>query len=312
MTAIVSGTPIAQTPPPVEITTTELLTEPVLPELVSTAPTTTATIRNTNVNIRSGPGMDYPVVTVAAGGDKFDVVGKSEDGAWWNICCVAKPGDEGSATQQAWVATSVVQVEGDPDQVRVIGPLFPPDLSVEWLVDYQCDSERCQVNTCTAQMSAKVRSTLRGRWLEIDRVLKWQSGCAKDSSVLGQIDRYTGQERYAVDGEAFIYRFWAGDRPGPANTVFTLSDGRQVNAWCQDSLQAEVDEGGGWTTIYDGSTCYDLNSGILLNMSYTKRWLFSGTFEGQTYERAFWGDSESYDITLDTTNFAGLSLRVTQ
>jgi len=311
-TAVVSVTTVAQTPPPVEITTTQPLTEPVLPGVASTVPTTTATIRNKNVNIRSGPGMDFSVVTVAAGGDKFDVVGKSEDGAWWNICCVAEPGTAGAATKPAWVATSVVQVEGAPDQVSVIGPLFPQDLSVDWLVDYKCDSERCQVSTCNAQMNAKGRSIIRGSWLEIDRVLKWQAGCAEDSSVLGQIDRYSGQERYAVDGEAFIYRYWAGVEPGPANTVFTLSDGRQINAWCQDSLQAEVDEGGGWTTIYDGSTCYDVNSGILLNMSYTKRWLFSGTFDGQTYERAFLGDSESYDITFDTTNFTGLSVRATQ
>jgi hypothetical protein len=37
-------------------------------------------------------------------------------------------------------------------------------------------------------------------------------------------------------------------------------------------------------------------------MSYTKRWLFTGTFEGQTYERAYFGDNETYEFTLLETN----------
>ena len=39
---------------------------------------------------------------------------------------------------------------------------------------------------------------------------------------------------------------------------------------------------------------------MLLN--YTKRWLFTGEFDGNTYDRAYFGDSEALQQTLDDTN----------
>ena len=37
-------------------------------------------------------------------------------------------------------------------------------------------------------------------------------------------------------------------------------------------------------------------------MQYTKRWFFTGEFEGDRYERAYFGDYEIYRVRLDQTN----------
>jgi hypothetical protein len=37
-------------------------------------------------------------------------------------------------------------------------------------------------------------------------------------------------------------------------------------------------------------------------MNYTKRWLFTGEFEGETYDRAYFGDSEELEQRLVETN----------
>jgi len=37
-------------------------------------------------------------------------------------------------------------------------------------------------------------------------------------------------------------------------------------------------------------------------LTYTKRWLYSGEYEGQQYERAYFGDYETLDQHLVDTN----------
>ena len=39
-----------------------------------------------------------------------------------------------------------------------------------------------------------------------------------------------------------------------------------------------------------------------MTVSYTKRWLFSGEYDGQKYERAYFGDYEVLDQYLVDTN----------
>ncbi|MCB0091391.1 MAG: hypothetical protein KDE54_26045, partial [Caldilineaceae bacterium] len=40
------------------------------------------------VNGREGPGVDYPIVEIVERGQEFDVIGASESGEWWNVCCI--------------------------------------------------------------------------------------------------------------------------------------------------------------------------------------------------------------------------------
>ena len=64
--------------------------------------------------------------------------------------------------------------------------------------------------------------------------------------------------------------------------------------------EAEQDEN--WTVRYEGSACYDRVSGVLVTLEYTKRWLFTGTFEGKTYDHEYLGDYEVYQQIITEAN----------
>ncbi len=266
-------------------------------------PEVTVTVRNRSVNIRSGPGTNFPVIAGAKRGASFQAIGRNGDSSWWQICCVRGPEDgEDEATQTAWISNIVVNVEGPGDELPVVGELFPGDLTATWSVDYECDSQRCVVPACEGAIEATVRNAEDKRWLEIERQVSWQGDCGEPATWVHQIDRFTGEERYSNDGELFFFNYWVGEEPGEANSLYTLPDGRQILAWCSDSQSAEVEEANGWTAVYEGKTCYDQRTGMLVSMDYTKRWLFTGTFEGEEYDRAYFGDMERYTIRLEETN----------
>jgi hypothetical protein len=183
----------------------------------------------------------------------------------------------------------------------VLRPLFPDDLSATWGVSYQCGSERCAVKECNAQVTAAVRNNKDPRWLEIDRNVTWDEGCGEDSTWLHQIDRTDGLERYPDSTGLFFFNYWVGAKPGPVNSSFTLGEA-EVQSWCSDPQTSELEEEGGWIAAYDGVTCYDDRSGMLVAMKYTKRWLFTGEFEGEKYDKAYFGDFEVYEVALQETN----------
>jgi uncharacterized protein YraI len=54
------------------------------------------------VNVRSGPGMDYPVMGVLMEGQSAAVTGKTADGGWWQIAF------EGSTEGKGWISASFV------------------------------------------------------------------------------------------------------------------------------------------------------------------------------------------------------------
>ncbi|HRJ40649.1 MAG TPA: SH3 domain-containing protein [Caldilineaceae bacterium] len=262
----------------------------------------TVTVKNRSVNVRSGPGLDFSVVFGAAQGDTFAALGMSDDQAWWQICCIPGPNDEkDSPTQKAWISNRVVTVSDEAAELGVLRPLFPDDLAAAWDVSYQCGSERCPVTECSASVTASVRNAADPRWLEIDRNVTWDEGCGEDSTWLHQIDRADGLERYPNSTGLFFFNYWVGAKPGPVNSQYTLGD-EAVQSWCSDPQTAELAEEGGWTAAYDGVTCYDERSGMLVAMKYTKRWLFTGEFEGEKYEKAYFGDFEVYEVALKETN----------
>jgi hypothetical protein len=60
-------------------------------------------------NLRSGPGRTFPVIAVAQIDEVFTIIGRSDDGAWWQLCCVQD--------QPVWVAAELVEVSGPTDQL---------------------------------------------------------------------------------------------------------------------------------------------------------------------------------------------------
>ncbi|HFQ92556.1 MAG TPA: SH3 domain-containing protein [Anaerolineae bacterium] len=47
-----------------------------------------------DLNVRRGPGVNYPIVTALRAGESALIVGRSPDGNWWKIGCPAGYGGE--------------------------------------------------------------------------------------------------------------------------------------------------------------------------------------------------------------------------
>lgn len=255
-------------------------------------------------NVRSGPALDAPIVAKADPGDTFQVTGRSDDAEWWQICCVAGPNDEGDeATERAWVSSVVVEVSGNADAVPVIAPLLPAELSSTWQVEWECGSERCEIKQCDGTITAKLaEGSAAEPWLQVEHDVTWTDGCFEDDSWVFEVDRYAGQERSGAFVDDFRYNYWLGAQPGPATNVFTFEDGRRVAVWCGTEQSFDVPVGEGWTNSVEGYTCHDVRTGEMLYITYTTRWLYTGSYEGQSYERAYFGDFETLEQYLVETN----------
>jgi len=74
------------------------------------------------VNVRTGPGTNFPVLGVASPGAAAEVSGKSADGAWWQVVIPAQYAVAGFG----WVSASYV-VTSNADSVPVVdAPPAPP------------------------------------------------------------------------------------------------------------------------------------------------------------------------------------------
>ncbi len=90
--------------PPAAVDTTAVSTDtqsaeptpaPAPPRLVVNAPL---------VNVRTGPGTEYEVLTTVERGQEYDIIGKNAAGDWWRFCCI----DD----QPAWINNELVDVDG--------------------------------------------------------------------------------------------------------------------------------------------------------------------------------------------------------
>ena len=82
----------------------DLATVPVIP-----IPAPSVVIVPVRLNIRSGPGIIYPVLGIAEEGNEFEIVASYEDGLWWQVCCI----DE----RRGWVIGESVIVYGDTSTI---------------------------------------------------------------------------------------------------------------------------------------------------------------------------------------------------
>lgn len=299
-----AATPVAPTVPPAAVTSPAAVASPTAvtsPTATSTPAIPTATptpppagavaVTSAQANLRGGPGMDFPVVGEATAGQSFDVTGSNAGQTWWQVCCVdGRPG---------WVSSSIVAFSGDAAAVPVVGPLLPDDLEAAWDLRWECHAEGCPQDECFGESQATTLQARTERWLEVQREATWAEECGEREEWITQVDRYTGREQTVADPP--LFEIWAGASPGPANRAVDLLD-RTLALWCTDTRTREVDQGSGWTVVYEGDACYDTRSGVLVTLQYVKRWLFSGEFEGQQYDRAYFGDYEVYQQILTSTN----------
>ena len=68
------------------------------------------------MNLRSGPGTNYPIIQVAEVGDIFDITGRDAQGTWWRIDV------EG---ENAWVYAAYVTAT-NADRIRSVPTPLPP------------------------------------------------------------------------------------------------------------------------------------------------------------------------------------------
>ena len=237
--------------------------------------------------------MEFDVVGTASQGTALDVFGSNSDRAWWQVCCVNG--------KHGWVSQAVATFQGDPSAVPVVPPLIPDDLEATWAVRWECHAEGCVQEECLGQSQANTLQVRSTRWLEVKREATWVEQCGEREEWIAQVDRYTGQERQTTGGDAPLFNIFAGVNPGPENRGIDLLD-RRLSLWCTDKRTKEVKQEKGWTVVFEGEACYDRQSGVLATMQYLKRWLFTGDFEGKTYDRQYFGDYEVYQQILTGTN----------
>jgi hypothetical protein len=266
-------------------------------------------VKNARANIRSGPGLDFPVVAKANPGDVLGISAKSADQKWWQVCCIN--GADAGHGEFGWMADSVVKVQGAPESVATASSAVPDKLTAQWAVNWQCVStnQNCKVPECSATIDAKSDSPAQQPWQKISYGVTWDKSCASAMETPDwalEVNKYSGQERTQAYRGDFVYDYWAGVQPGAATHVYTMDDGRKVVVRCSGSQTKELPEQQGWLTVYKGQSCHDIATGLLVTLTYTKQWLYSGKLGDQTYDRAYFGDSESLEQDLVATN-AGLS-----
>ena len=74
------------------------------------------------VNVRTGPGTNYPVLGVASPGAAASVSGKSADGAWWQVVIPTQYSSSGSG----WVSADYVVTQNTESVPVVDAPAPPP------------------------------------------------------------------------------------------------------------------------------------------------------------------------------------------
>jgi len=253
-------------------------------------------------NLRGGPGTTFAIVAKVNPGGSLELLAQSEDKLWYRV---APP--TGVSTEEAWISADLVRMGGSADAVPVVAAatgdaLLPADLNATWDVDWSCNSDRCDVKQCSAGVVAQVTRPVADGYLPVEHTVTWADDCFNTDAWTFEVNQVTGQERSGEASDNFLYGYWLGAEPGEANGVFPLDDERGVMVNCVGPQEVEIEEGGGWTTVYEGNSCHDVRTGMLVYMNYTKRWLFTGDFEGKTYERSYFGDSEKLEQRLVETN----------
>ena len=266
----------------------------------------TIATQGVRANLRSGPGTSFDIVAKVNPGQTFDVLGRSEDNRWYQLDSKVT-GVNGDQIESGWVASELVRVAGEGEAPVVDAPaaaeaLLSPDLSVQWAVDWSCNSDRCQIKNCEAEVAAVVNRQANGDFLPVEHTVTWDDACFSTDAWTFEVNQSTGEERTGEAEQNFLYSYWLGANPGDAVGVFPLGTGEGVEVFCSGPHSVEIEEGGGWTTVYEGNTCHDVATGMLVYMNYTKRWLFTGDYDGKTYARAFFGDSEKLEQRLVEAN----------
>jgi hypothetical protein len=253
----------------------------------------TATINTQNIraNLRSAPGTNSVIVAKANPGEVYEIVGRSDDGLWYEVA-LSQPI---SNTETVWISAELVRVgDGVVPVTASTEALLDAELTAQWAVDWSCfaGQDRCPVKACTAVVTAEVNRTLSDNFLPVEHTSVWEEGCPwPPEGWTFEVNTVDGKERTSEADDNFLYSYWLGENPGEANGVFPYKDDQGILVYCAGPQEVEIEYGGGWKQKYEGFTCHDIATGMLVYLSYIERYAYSGDYEGKTFDNAYFGDS---------------------
>jgi uncharacterized protein YraI len=82
-----------------------------------------AVVQDATARARSGPGTIYDDAGELAGGAELAIVARSDDAAWWLVCCLSD--------QEVWVPVEAVAIEGAVEAVAVAANIPPAPTPTE-------------------------------------------------------------------------------------------------------------------------------------------------------------------------------------
>lgn len=102
-----------------------------------TGPTVTVNADQEQINVRAGPGTDYPILGVLIAGQEVPAKGRSPQGLWIQIQYFGVPGE------RAWVYAPLVSaptgdlpiVEPPPTPTPLFTPTIDPTLAAQFIVE---------------------------------------------------------------------------------------------------------------------------------------------------------------------------------
>jgi len=126
------GTPAAELPtaeftPTITETATPSPTDTPVPTPTATPipPTPYVVVQSGVVSLRSGPGVEYPLVAQLGPLVPVAITGQNPEGSWYRLCCINRNealGIDGTV----WVASTHVTTVNDPSGVELLVPVESP------------------------------------------------------------------------------------------------------------------------------------------------------------------------------------------
>jgi uncharacterized protein YraI len=256
--------------------------------LAQTANGPTLTVSANALNVRQGPGINYPVIDVLHLGDQQAVTGRNADSSWYQVAMTGKPNSQG------WVSAAFVQLNGDSASVPVAAAPQPP------------------VASAPAAASASSRSA--------GNKIVFQTSSGGPIYVVnpnGSGLRYLTHgidPAISPDGQQVAFTRWDGTGLGVTGSVWVINlDGsgeRQVvgglnqpkaPSWSPDGKQVVINEQHGGRVVIDPKKdCLVAPNGRIVfcrpidpNWGLTTINMDTGTFQDQVHDAKSFGPSWS-------------------
>ena len=210
------------------------------PRMAGAAPARAAgpvlTIKAPTANVRSGPGVAYPLIGSARKGGQFPITGRIAGNAWWQVTFKGKP---------AWIAASVASVSADATSAAIVTQIPPPPAKsktaaapsspgagrIVFAQGRGDETDIALLDVATGKISVPASN---GRQPDIRQdgniVFNGQGGGREnlftvqpDGSFLTQISRFAEDSypQWAINAPAIIYQSTAG---GPEPLIFEQLD----------------------------------------------------------------------------------------